>query len=160
METRLKIKITVVIIVFSTLFYSCRTSQPNGDLNNYYGIDIIAAVKMKNESEAAYFVRLYKTDVYYTCLSKNIKSPKIFGDKDLGFSNDFIPFPFWTKSDKISKEAIRYMDKSYYISDNPEDNKKERISLTCLNYLMSRELDSIAKNEYKVFKKMNYYKED
>ena len=159
MVIRLKFKYLIVGIVIFALFFSCKSTRNRNDLNTYYGVDIVAAQRMRGENEADYWIRTYKQQVFYACLTQNLKNSNVMGNEDLGNPSDFIPFPFWPKMREVAKNAIRYMPKNEFISDDPEDRKRNFISSTCLNYLMSRELDSIAKNEYKVFKKMNYYKE-
>lgn len=160
MDIKLIIKFFIVGITIPTIFFSCKSVNKHADLNNYYGIDITAAEKMRGENEADYWIRTYKQQVFYNCLYYGYKDKSIYemlGKEDLGNPSDFIPFPFWPKMDEVGKNALRYMEKNDFISDDPEDKKKNFISKTCLNYLVSRELDSIAKNEYKKFKKMNYY---
>lgn len=49
------------------------------------------------------------------------------------------------------------MPENNYFIETEEDEKKKYISKTCIDYFASREVDSIAKSEYKIFKKMNYY---
>lgn len=63
--------------------------------------------------------------------------------------SDIVSHVFTPKIDSVGKNVIRYMKKNEFISEYPEDKKLNFISGTCLNYYTSRELDSIAKNEYK-----------
>jgi len=51
------------------------------------------------------------------------------------------------------------MPENDYFVETEFNRRRKFISKTCLDYFASKELDSIAKSEYKVFKKMNYYEE-
>jgi len=156
MDTRLIFTFLLTGIVCA-LTISCKSIKKETNLNKYHGLDIVAAERMRGETEADYWIRTYKQQVFYSCLTQNFKNDSVFvlmGKEDfVSNPSDIIPFSFWKKIDSVGKNAIRYMKKNEFISDNPEDRKLNFISGTCLNYYTSKELDSIAKCEFKKYLK-------
>jgi hypothetical protein len=133
-----------LIFFIIVLPVSCKTQQR--DKFNY----------KLDEKQA--WINAYKYEVFYGCIKEGIGNDSlriILGKKDL-----FSPYPdmdFSTIDDarKLGKQIIEKMPDAYIKIDKGEEHLKEKnfISNTCLMYYASRELDSIAKSEYKVLKK-------
>ncbi|WP_396176901.1 hypothetical protein [Flavobacterium sp.] len=162
MDTRIIIKFLITGIIILTLFFSCKSGSKYTDLDHYHGIDFPKkpSKKKDKEGELKFWINNYKQEVFYYCLFENYQNDsimKMMGKEDLFNPNDYIPMPFWEKMKTLGKNAIQHMPENKYFIETEEDKKKKYISKTCLDYFASRELDSIAKNEYKIFKKMKYY---
>jgi len=55
------------------------------------------------------------------------------------------------KAKEIGKEAYKKAPKRLYFIGFDDTPLKRHIATACLRYYVSRELDSIAKNEYKIY---------
>jgi hypothetical protein len=165
MDIRLNIKKYVAMMIIATILFSCQPTYNYADLDNYYGLDFPekkSIKKSKEDKDITFWINTYKQQVFYDCLFENYKNDsisKIMEKEDLFNPNDYIPLSFWPKMKEIGKNAIKYMPENGYFIETDFDRRRKYISKTCLNYFASKELDSIAKSEYKVFKKMNYYEE-
>jgi hypothetical protein len=165
MDTRLNIKKYIAVIIIAIIFFSCKSTYNYADLDNYYGLDFPekkSIRKSKDDEDITFWINTYKQQVFYDCLFENYKNDSISNimeKEDLFNPSDHIPFTFWPKMREIGKNAIRYMPENDYFVETEFNRRRKFISKTCLDYFASKELDSIAKSEYKFFKKMNYYEE-
>lgn len=104
------------------------------------------------------WINNFKTEFFFTCIKKAYKNDTIFNlisKKD--FQYHYEPFAYQhDKIDTLANRIIEKMPKPIYPhcddcdeKQEKEDAQKNYFCASCLNYYASRELDSIAKNEYK-----------
>jgi hypothetical protein len=141
------------MVVFLTLL-SCSTVKGSKDLNTYYGDIFFYPGYSKNKpSPKNGWVIEYKQKAFFDCLFQGYKNDSIFKliQKEDSFINaDNIPMTLWPKIKSDSKKIIQGLPPTEYYDDDLSKNKKH-ILQTCLCYFASRELDSIAKQEYKFY---------
>ena len=104
------------------------------------------------------WVNTFKAEVFYSCINEGIGNDsviKILKTKDLLNIYDGFPTNEIDKARIVGKKIILEIPKPYIKFDNDESYLKSKnfISYSCLNYYASKELDSIAKAEYKKFLK-------
>lgn len=108
------------------------------------------------------WINNFKTEFFLTCLQKAYNNDTIFkliSKKD--FQYHYEPFAYQHyKIDTLANRIIKNMPKPIYPhcddcdeKEEKEDVKKNYFCASCLNYYASRELDSIAKREYKKISK-------
>jgi hypothetical protein len=111
-----------------------------------------------NQSEKQIWIDSYKYEVFYGCIKEGIGNDSlriILDNKDLFNKNSDMPFPTIDEARVHGKEIIMNMPKAYIKIDNDQEDLKHKnfISYNCLVYYASRDLDSIAKAEYKKYLK-------
>lgn len=113
------------------------------------------------------WINTYKTEVFWGCINESYKSDtliKIITKKD--FINQPEIIADWDiilkaneTGQKVSKEIPKPIYPKFEEGDKEAFYSKNYFLASCLNYYASRELDSIAKLEYKIYlknqKKMN-----
>ncbi|MGG7035926.1 MAG: hypothetical protein ACI7YS_12140 [Flavobacterium sp.] len=155
MDTKL-VKTTTSMLLLATLF-SCSPIEGTKKLNTYYGDKFFYPGSSKNKpSPKIGWVIAYKQKAFYQCLFQGYKNDsilKLIKKEDLFTTYDFIPFSTFDKIKSDSKKIIDNISPNEYFIEDEETKKRNYISSTCLCYFASRELDSIAKNEYKLFLK-------
>lgn len=100
------------------------------------------------------WINTFKSEVFYQCLKDGYGNDTIFkmmSKKDLFNSYDAIDFKSIDTARVLGNEIIKKMPKPFIKIDSEEEHhlSKNFISYSCLNYYASRELDSIARSEYK-----------
>lgn len=87
-------------------------------------------------------------------MSQGYKNDSIFKliHKEDIFLESAVPTSLWPKARMDSKKIIDNLPATEYYNDET-DKHKRHILETCLCYFASRELDSVAKEQYKLFKK-------
>jgi hypothetical protein len=148
-------KTVVTMVLLTTLFLSCSSIKGTKKLNTYYG-DVFfypGSLKIKPGPRNGW-VEDYKQNSFYQCLSQGYKNDSIFKliHKEDIFLESPLPMSLWPKVRMDSKKIIDSLPETEYYNDET-DKHKRHILETCLCYFASRELDSIAKEEYKLFKK-------
>ena len=144
-------KSKLLITILCCLFLSCKTYKRE-KFQYYFG---------KNDIE---WINMYKTEVFFSCLRKGYKNETIF--KAITKEDLLVPYePIlseYGKIDTLTAKVIEKIPKPVYphCDDCTEEEQKEilqknYVCATCLNYYASRELDSIAKKRYELFKLSN-----
>lgn len=156
MDTKL-IKRTIVIFFLTVLFFSCTSIKGTKKLNTYYGdsFHYPGSQKIKLGPRNGW-VDDYKQNSFYQCLSQGYKNDSIFKliHKEDIFNESIVPMSLWPKARMDSKKIIDGLPETDYYNDETDKQKRHTLE-TCLCYFSSRELDSIAKEEYKLYKKGN-----
>lgn len=100
------------------------------------------------------WINTFKSEVFYSCMKEGMKNDslyKILKNKDLLNMYEGFEVKSMDYARNIGEKVIKNMPKPYIKIDNDEKDLKSKnfISYSCLNYYASKELDSIAKIEYK-----------
>lgn len=101
------------------------------------------------------WINSYKSEVFYACMKEGLRNDSLhitLKNRDLFNAYSGIDFLSIDKARELGKEIILNMPPTPYIKiDKGEEYlmKKNFISVRCLEFYASRELDSIAKKEYK-----------
>lgn len=154
MDTKLIIKIATLLLLVTV--FSCSSIKGTDNLNAYYGDNFFYPGSSKGKRISInYWVASYKRSAFYDCLFQGYKNDSIYklAKKEDLFFETIIPIDKW---DKIRAESKKIADNMPVVESHYDDElykKKKYISATCLCYFASRELDSIAKEEYKLFRK-------
>jgi hypothetical protein len=160
MDTKLIIKITTLLLLITVL--SCTSIKGTDKVNTYYGDNFFYPGSSKGKRISInYWVISYKRSAFYQCLFQGYKNDSIYklAKKEDLFFETIIPIDKW---DKIRADSKKIADNMPVVESHYDDElgkKKKYISATCLCYFASRELDSIAKEEYKLFRKDKNNKE-
>lgn len=101
-----------------------------------------------------HWINTFKEEVFYACLREGYKNDSIFkmmAKKDFfNFSGDNFDYEILDTAEVIGKRIIKNMPPPYVkVEDEVDLSRKNFISANCLRYYASRELDSIARIEYK-----------
>lgn len=127
---------------------ACNSYQPY-KLDKYYGFT--------NTIEENKWIIAFKNEVFFSCLEEGYKNDSIL----LATTPEKLSNPYYTmrlkdilKAKEIGKDAYRKALERLYFIGFDDTPLKRHIATACLKYYVSRELDSIAKNEYK-----RYFKE-
>jgi len=110
-----------------------------------------------NENEKQLWINSYKYEAFYGCINQGLENDSlkiILKRKDLFNPNLNLEFSTIDLARESGKNIILQLPKPYIKIDAGEENLKNKnyISYTCLKYYASRELDSIAQEEYKKYK--------
>lgn len=151
MDFKLKTMKNVILnlLICSLLISSCSTFKRN-KFEYHLG-------SQKNE-----WINNYKTEFFFECIKKGYKNDTIFkliSKKDLLYIYE--PFALQhSQIDKLATNLIDNLPKPIYphcddcnTKEEQEEILKNYICASCLNYYASRELDSIAKSNYKRLEK-------
>ena len=100
------------------------------------------------------WINSYKYEVFYGCISEGLKNDSlriILQNKDLFNPCNELEFNQIDSARNIGNKVIKNAPKPFIKIDLGDEYllKKNFISFNCLNYFYSKELDSIARKEYK-----------
>jgi hypothetical protein len=129
----------VCFLMLMLLFISCSTYQR--DKFSY------------RKEDKKYWINNFKSEVFYECLKEGYQNDTIFkliAKKDLFNTREYFEFNLIDSAKVLGKSIIKKMPSPYINLDEIDLKNKNFISMSCLNYYASRELDSIAKKAYKV----------
>jgi len=150
MDFRLKnMKNIILTFAIFILITSCNTYKKN---RFEYNLG-------KKENE---WINNFKTEFFFSCIKEGYKNDtiiKLISKKDLLYQYE--PYAYQhNKIDSLAINLIKRIPKPIYQhcddctkKEEIENNTKNYFCASCLNYFASRELDSIAKNEYKKINK-------
>ena len=135
-----------IFSIIGSIFFSCKPIYQREKFSYHFG-------DKKDE-----WINTYKMQFFINCLRKGYLNDTIFkliSEKDLLFHYE----PFALQNDQTEKLAFKLINNLprpiYPHTDNEVDDKletkKNYICASCLNYYSSKELDSIAKIEYKKY---------
>lgn len=134
-----KIKIIIVILLFS----ACNSYR---SLDKYYGF----TYKIQAED----WIEGFKNQVFFSCIEEGYKNDSILlittSEKFSNPHND-MRYKDILKAKEIGKEAYEKGPKRLYFIGLDSTPLKRHIATACLKYYVSRELDSIAKNEFEIY---------
>ena len=108
------------------------------------------------KDDKKYWINNFKSEVFYECLKEGYQNDTIFkliAKKDLFNTREYFEFDLIDSAKVFGKSIIIKMPTPYINLDESDLKNKNFISMSCLNYYASRELDSIAKKAYKAHKK-------
>jgi hypothetical protein len=110
------------------------------------------------QEEKQSWINSYKYEAFYGCINEGLKNDSlkiILSNKDLFAPNLNIDFFTIDQARELGRDIAKNIPKPFIKIDKGEEKlaSKKFISFSCLNYFASRELDSIAKNQYEFFKK-------
>jgi hypothetical protein len=136
----------LLVVVIMSLFLSCRIYKR--EPFNYLGSE--------KTKELDFFVKLFKDRVFFKCLNYGYGNDLYFNvttlmaSKDLFNSSDSENFLDKKLIDSLAKRLILNLPPpSVHVEDLKTISDKNFIVSTALSYYESKELDSIAKSEYK-----------
>lgn len=118
--------------------------------------------KFTYEEKDRAWINAYKYEVFYSCLKEGLKNDTIFKlmeKKDFFYPYDDIDIDERKVASLLGKKIIENISIPIIPHcddcDENAEKKKNYISNNCLKYYASRELDSIAKEAYKLHLKRN-----
>ena len=129
----------IFLLLTSLIIFSCSTYQR--DKFSY------------RKDDKKYWINNFKSEVFYECLKEGYQNDTIFkliAKKDLFNTREYFEFDLIDSAKVLGKSIIIKMPTPYINLDESDLKNKNFISMSCLNYYASRELDSIAKKLYKV----------
>ncbi len=142
METKLK------ILFITLLLTSCSIQRKN---------------KKPIEIDKKNWIETYKTSVFWSCFRESYSNDslvKLIAKKDFIYQNEVLAdWEIIENSEEIGKKQAKSIKKITVYPKFEEGNKEEFFKKNyflknCLNYYVSKELDSIANSEYeKMLKK-------
>jgi len=128
---------TTIYTILIFLFFSCATKYEK------------PTYKPDSKYIEHGWITAYKQHVFYTCLEEGYKDDSIFllmRKEDAFNGYDGIGFSMIDRARLLGKKIAKDIKVPFYIT--PVDPQRRDISSTCLRYYESRELDSIAREEY------------
>jgi hypothetical protein len=134
----------IFLLIIITTFFSCNSYKRD---KFYY---------RKDDKNG--WINTFKAEVFYECLREGYQNDtvfKIIAKKDLFNSYDGFEFNVIDSAKILGSSIIKKMPKPYINMDNEDLKERNFISMTCLNYYASKELDSIAKKAFKEHLKKN-----
>ena len=110
------------------------------------------------------WINAYKYEAFYGCIQEGIGNDSlriILAKKDLFSPNLDIDFVTLNQARALGKDIIKKMPAPYIKIDKGEEAllKKNYVSFSCLVYYASKDLDSAAKQAYKIYSKESLIKE-
>lgn len=138
----------IFLLILMSIFLSCSSYQR--DEFSY------------RKEDKKVWINTFKSEVFYQCLREGYQNDTIFklmAQKDLFNSYDGFEFNIIDSAKDLGSTIIKKIPVPFIKLDEADLKNKNFISMTCLNYYASRELDSIAKKAYKVHLK-NVQKDD
>lgn len=129
----------IILILISIVFFSCSTYQR--DKFSY------------RKEDKNVWINTFKSEVFYQCLKEGYQNDTIFKlmtKKDLFNTYEGFEFDVIDSAKILGSTIIKKMPAPYINLDEADLKNRNFISMTCLNYYASKELDSIAKKAYKV----------
>lgn len=108
-------------------------------------------------SEKDTWINSYKYEAFYGCIREGLGNDSlriILSNKDLFRPNMDMDFVTVDKARAFGKVIAKAMPPPVIKVDRGEEELRNRnfISYSCLNYFASRELDSVARKEYEIYK--------
>lgn len=99
------------------------------------------------------WINTFKAEVFYSCLKEGYNNDTIFklmSKKDLFNSYEGFESEVLDSAKVLGNNIIKNLPKPYINLDEIDLNNKNFISMSCLNYYASKQLDIIAKKAYKL----------
>jgi hypothetical protein len=129
----------IILLITSLIISSCSTYQRD-------------KFSFRKEDKKCW-VNTFKSEAFYQCLREGYQNDTIFkliAKKDLFNTYEGFELNLIDSAKTLGSSVIKKMPAPYINLDESDLKNKNFISMSCLNYYASRELDSIARKLYKV----------
>lgn len=142
-----------LIFIFLIIIYSCKST--NGlKSHEYYGGKFSSQIDTVVENDV--WIQSFKKEVFFECLKKGYKNDSIFKliqKEDLFCTYENMLFNDIKRARYFGDSISKKIKSSIYQYDDVIMNNKRYVICTCLDFYTSRDLDSIAKEEYERYLK-------
>lgn len=113
------------------------------------------------QDEKQSWINSYKYEAFYGCIQEGLKNDSlkiILNSKDLFAPNLNMDSFTIDQARQFGQDIAKNTPIPHIKIDEGEEKltNKKFISFSCLNYFASRELDSIAKNQFELSRKVNF----
>lgn len=133
----INIRITIIYLIIIVLLFSCAIKHER------------PTYRFDPKTSEHGWITAYKQCVFYACIKEGYKNDSIFAlmhKEDVFIGSHGLSFPIIDRAHLLGKKIAKDIEVPFYIP--PVDLQLRNISSTCLRYYESRELDSIAREEY------------